>query len=277
METKDVKRRAPHSQKLLFLASCPDSAKRIPKSSARLKNVEIQALRGSVTINSRMPSKQGASDVFMITTSQLSDLTTLRSMLSPSIYSGEVMILPIPKLSASAESNREIELFRKTLEFLTKAADELAESTKRIESQDAIRTSAASFRSRLLERESYWFTSKQACEVEGLGASNPSGHMADRRERLEVFGIQKGREWVYPRFQWSESEGRPYGCMKKILEIEPAVSRWFLIRWFETPSVLLGGKRPVELVPNVTRWKQLIDAAEKNLEEAPLSSEPISS
>jgi len=205
----------------------------------------------------------------MISCSDFSD-TNWKSVLSPTIYSGEVMVIPIPRME-SGSLNQEIELFRKTLEFIASATAE-SNADKNGKTQNSIRESAAAFRAKLLANLFYWYTSKQACEVEDLGAANPSGHLADRRERLEVFGVQKGREWLYPRFQWSETEGRPFRCIKEILEIEPAVSRWFLIRWFETPSPLLGGKRPVELVSVSSRWKHLVNAAEKNLEEAPVDS-----
>lgn len=248
---------------------------RIPASAA--KGVKVASIKNLITLPGTFGKGSVTRSKFegVIISSKVSNYPDLTRFLPESIYSGEFMILPMPDLigTETAKTVSEIELFGRTLEFLAKAAAGLRGEDKLAAVRTRVANSASDYRSALLANTQFWFNSKDACALEGLGAANPSGHLADRREKLEIFGVQRGREWLYPRFQWSNDDGRPYKCIKTILEIEPKVSRWFLVRWFDTPSPFLGKKRPAELVPHYKSWGRLVDAAEKNLLEAPLNSE----
>jgi hypothetical protein len=78
--------------------------------------------------------------------------------------------------------------------------------------------------------------------------TNPSATLAKYREQGRLFSVREGRNYLYPSFQFT-SDAAPLDGLAEILNVVPEDARgWPLLSWFEAPSVLLGGRKPSEVV-----------------------------
>ena len=78
--------------------------------------------------------------------------------------------------------------------------------------------------------------------------TNPSATLAKYREQGRLFSVREGRNYLYPRFQFTQ-DAAPLDAIAEILKVVPEDARgWPLLSWFEAPSTLLGGRKPTEVL-----------------------------
>ena len=78
--------------------------------------------------------------------------------------------------------------------------------------------------------------------------NNPSATLAKYREQRRLFAIRQGRNFLYPRFQFTQ-DAAPLDAVADVLKVVPEDARgWPLLSWFEAPSTLLGGRKPSEVL-----------------------------
>jgi hypothetical protein len=78
--------------------------------------------------------------------------------------------------------------------------------------------------------------------------TNPSATLAKYREQGRLFSVREGRNYLYPRFQFTQ-DAAPLDAIADILEVVPEDARgWPLLSWFEAPSTLLDGRKPSEVL-----------------------------
>jgi hypothetical protein len=80
-------------------------------------------------------------------------------------------------------------------------------------------------------------------------STNPSATLAKYREQGRLFSVREGRNYLYPRFQFTQ-DAAPLDAVADILNVVPEDARgWPLLSWFEAPSALLGGRKPSDVIP----------------------------
>lgn len=78
--------------------------------------------------------------------------------------------------------------------------------------------------------------------------TNPSATLAKYREQGRLFSVREGRNYLYPRFQFTQ-DAAPLDAIADVLKVVPEDARgWPLLSWFEAPSTLLGGRKPREVL-----------------------------
>jgi hypothetical protein len=78
--------------------------------------------------------------------------------------------------------------------------------------------------------------------------TNPSATLAKYREQGRLFSVREGRNYLYPRFQFTQ-DAAPLDAIADILKVVPEDARgWPLLSWFEAPSTLLDGRKPSEVL-----------------------------
>jgi len=78
--------------------------------------------------------------------------------------------------------------------------------------------------------------------------TNPSATLAKYREQGRLFSVREGRNYLYPRFQFTQ-DAAPLDAVADVLKVVPADARgWPLLSWFEAPSAVLGGRKPSEVL-----------------------------
>lgn len=79
-------------------------------------------------------------------------------------------------------------------------------------------------------------------------ATNPSATLAKYREQGRLFSVREGRNYLYPRFQFTQ-DAAPLDAIAEVLKVVPEDARgWPLLSWFEAPSALLGRRKPSEVL-----------------------------
>ena len=79
-------------------------------------------------------------------------------------------------------------------------------------------------------------------------SNNPSATLAKYREQGRLFAVRQGRNYLYPRFQFTQ-DAAPFDAVADILKVVPEDARgWPLLSWLEAPSTLLGGRKPSEVL-----------------------------
>lgn len=79
-------------------------------------------------------------------------------------------------------------------------------------------------------------------------SNNPSATLAKYREQGRLFAVRQGRNYLYPRFQFTQ-DAAPLDAVADVLKVVPEDARgWPLLSWFEAPSTLLGGRKPSEVL-----------------------------
>jgi hypothetical protein len=79
-------------------------------------------------------------------------------------------------------------------------------------------------------------------------ATNPSATLAKYREQGRLFSVREGRNYLYPRFQFTQ-DAAPLDALEDVLKAVPEDAHgWPLLSWFEAPSTLLGGRKPSEVL-----------------------------
>jgi hypothetical protein len=78
--------------------------------------------------------------------------------------------------------------------------------------------------------------------------TNPSATLAKYREQGRLFSVREGRNYLYPRFQFTQ-DAAPLDAIADVLKVVPEDARgWPLLSWFEAPSTLLGRRKPSEVL-----------------------------
>lgn len=78
--------------------------------------------------------------------------------------------------------------------------------------------------------------------------TNPSATLAKYREQRRLFSVREGRNYLYPRFQFTQ-DAAPLDAIAEVLKVVPEDALgWPLLSWFEAPSTLLGGRKPTEVL-----------------------------
>jgi hypothetical protein len=78
--------------------------------------------------------------------------------------------------------------------------------------------------------------------------TNPSATLAKYREQGRLFSVREGRNYLYPRFQFTQ-DASPLDAIADVLKVVPEDARgWPLLSWFEAPSTLLGRRKPSEVL-----------------------------
>jgi hypothetical protein len=79
-------------------------------------------------------------------------------------------------------------------------------------------------------------------------SNNPSATLAKYREQGRLFAVRQGRNYLYPRFQFTQ-DAAPVVAVADVLKVVPEDARgWPLLSWLEAPSTLLGGRKPSEVL-----------------------------
>lgn len=78
--------------------------------------------------------------------------------------------------------------------------------------------------------------------------TNPSATLAKYREQDRLFSVREGRNYLYPRFQFTR-DAAPLEAVAEVLEVVPQDAKgWPLLSWFDAPCVLLGGRKPMDVL-----------------------------
>jgi hypothetical protein len=126
-------------------------------------------------------------------------------------------------------------------------------SERRPGTQDILRNSGnhdvgelIGLRKRLRERVPM-LDSEQWAKWRGV-TTNPSATLAKYREQGRLFAVREGRNYLYPRFQFTQ-DASPLDALVDVLKVVPEDARgWPLLSWFEAPSGLLGGRKPIDVL-----------------------------
>lgn len=100
--------------------------------------------------------------------------------------------------------------------------------------------------------------SRQADLVLSASASNPRARASLWAKEGRVFGIELNGRLHFPAYAF-EPSGQPVSAMQDVLQILSGMSPFAIAAWFESPSSMLGGKRPRELL--IQDSKAVISAA----------------
>jgi hypothetical protein len=85
-------------------------------------------------------------------------------------------------------------------------------------------------------------------QLRGTPGSNPAASLSKYKTNGRLFSVSEGRRDLYPQFQFDDNAA-PLPVIAEILKIAPADARgWPLLSWFDAGNVLLGGRRPRELL-----------------------------
>lgn len=86
-------------------------------------------------------------------------------------------------------------------------------------------------------------TATQINVMSGLKSRNPSEPASRWQKEGKSFGLQDGRRYLYPAFQFNE--GRPRDVVKKILDVlPPEMTSWQKALWFASGNGWLEGESP---------------------------------
>lgn len=107
-------------------------------------------------------------------------------------------------------------------------------------------------------------TATQIHALSGLTSRNLSEPASRWQKEGRSFGIRRGRQYLYPKFQFSE--GRPRTVIKEILSaLPPEMTAWQKAFWFASDNGWLGGDKPQERLEDselvVEAARQLSDLA----------------
>jgi hypothetical protein len=84
------------------------------------------------------------------------------------------------------------------------------------------------------------FTSADIGALRNSFNANSSQLAKDLRQAGRLFGVKRGREWLYPRFQFDD-RGQLYPEMQQVLTAFTAeASQWDVLQWFQEPQATLG-------------------------------------
>jgi hypothetical protein len=105
---------------------------------------------------------------------------------------------------------------------------------------------AVALRERLQE-EVRFVTSAQWAKWRGIH-SNPAAALGKYKAKHRVFAVRFSKQDRYPAFQFDD-DAEPLPIMHSILVDLPKPARsWPLLSWFEAKNVLLGGRKPADVI-----------------------------
>ncbi len=94
------------------------------------------------------------------------------------------------------------------------------------------------------------FTSEEIASALDSATSSASQYAAAQRTTGKIFGVQIGREWHYPQFQFDRSR-KPIEIFleaKPLLEaLSPDERGWDRLQWSLQPHEGLSGRTPLEI------------------------------
>ena len=94
--------------------------------------------------------------------------------------------------------------------------------------------------------------------------SNPYQWAVRKRKEGELLGLFEGGRYLYPALQIDGASGKPYPCMKKLIEwFDAKEDGWRLAFWLTQPHGMLDGQSPSELLGSSP--DRVLDAAEATL------------
>lgn len=106
----------------------------------------------------------------------------------------------------------------------------------------------AKWRDQILANETF-YTAKELAEQRGAGQKYSAQNALNFRENGKIFGIFVNGKYRYPKFQFSVFDSQPLDVVSAVIRQVPQESRqWPLLLWFWSPSTLLSGKTPRELI-----------------------------
>jgi hypothetical protein len=102
-------------------------------------------------------------------------------------------------------------------------------------------------------------TAVELAGVTGSSAVNKSSRANEWRSNGRIFGVNDGKQWVYPLFQIKE--GRPHKLVSEVLRLlRPKMTDWEIFAWFTAPDMWsCQGRKPKDLLDESP--KAVVEAA----------------
>jgi hypothetical protein len=93
-------------------------------------------------------------------------------------------------------------------------------------------------------------SSEQVAELVGSRSANRASAAYGLRSTGRIFSVTSGGVQRYPGFQFDPTAGQPRRGVTRTLQVlaDAALSGWELALWFTSPTGLLDGHRPVDLL-----------------------------
>ncbi len=94
------------------------------------------------------------------------------------------------------------------------------------------------------------YTSAELAAVCDSSNINPSQFAADMRKAGRIFAVRLGRDWRYPKFQFSHTVKpiEPFPEMREVLgSLAPDKRGWDRLQWFLDPNSALHERTPLEV------------------------------
>ena len=91
-------------------------------------------------------------------------------------------------------------------------------------------------------------TAAELAEMTGSTAANKASRANEWRSDARIFGVNDGKQWVYPLFQIKE--GRPHKVVAEVLRLlRPKMTDWEIFAWFTAPDMWsCRGRLPKDLL-----------------------------
>lgn len=85
-------------------------------------------------------------------------------------------------------------------------------------------------------------------KLRGTPGANATAALTQYKTQGRLFSVSEGRRELYPQFQFDD-HAAPLPVMADILHAVPAdACGWPLLSWFNAGNVLLGGRKPLEVI-----------------------------
>lgn len=114
--------------------------------------------------------------------------------------------------------------------------------------------------------EAEWLTAAQVAQIAGLSATNPSAQPNKWKRQRQIFAIDLNGVDYFPGFGLDPMAGyRPRRALSQVLDIFGGEKDgWGAAYWFLSANSLLGGRRPMDVLP--LEPDRVIEAARDEME-----------
>jgi hypothetical protein len=109
---------------------------------------------------------------------------------------------------------------------------------------------------------SAWLSSKAVGERADPEAKNKHALASRLLKQRRVFAIFRLGQLEFPSYLFDEV-GQPYDAVREVLQVFDGLTPFGIAGWFESPSSMLGGRRPRELI--ATKPDAVIEAARAHM------------
>lgn len=116
-----------------------------------------------------------------------------------------------------------------------------------------------------LDRASINADSRDVIKAEAADLRSPFARASRWAKEGRIFGIKLDGSIQFPAYAFDQN-GQPVPTLYEVLQILTEISPFAIAAWFESPSSMLGGKRPRELLASDG---EAVIAAARALREGP--------